>query len=173
MEAPNYAQAGGDYFSLAESFQLLAQALASADRSGSLPKQVKLTRMYGPLEIPETNMGLTVASFTVAEVMHAAAQLAPQLANDAWKVVPDNAVPASLQLSGKTVNAAQFLRLMAQACLDPTPDKILKINAVQMFSAATFMYPKNTSMPEQGSGWTFKPAPLRLETTPAHSAAGQ
>ena len=96
-------------------------------------------------------------------MIYAAAQLAPRLANDSWKLVPDNAVPASIDAGNLHLNAAQFLRLMAQAYLDPAPEKVLKVNGVVMFSAATTLFPRNSEMMDQGNGWTFKPAPLRLD----------
>jgi hypothetical protein len=162
METPDFLQAGNSFFSLAESFEIFARALATIDKTGALPKQVKLTRVYGPLEIPEDNMGVTVASFTVRDVMRAATQIAPRIENEEWKPIPDNAVPYTFQAGAGKVNAAQLLRLMAQACLDPAADKILKTNAIQMFSRAAFMYPKNVPMWES-SGWTFKPAILAPE----------
>jgi hypothetical protein len=159
MEAPDFLQAGNSFFSLAESFEILARALTAMDKTQALPRQVKITRVYGPLEIPEDNMGVTVASFTVRDVMRAAAQVSSGIGDGKWKPIPDNAVPYTLQVGAGKVNAAQFLWLMAQSCLDPVADKTLKTNAIQMFSRTAFMYPKNVPMWES-SGWTFKPAIL-------------
>jgi len=69
------------------------------------------------------------------------------------------------------VNAAQFLRLMAWACEDPAPNRVLTLSPIVMHSSAVFMYPKNTPMIDQGIGWTYKPAPLRIASAGA-SAAG-
>jgi hypothetical protein len=169
--APDYVKAGDNFLSLADCFELFTKALAALDATGSLPASDVLTRVYGPLEIPEGNMGLTTGSISVAAVIHKAAELAPKLARDEWKVVPENAVPVWVDVAGQRLNAAQFLRLMAQSYLDPSPDRVLKFNGVQMFSDAAFMFPKNTIMPEQGMSWTLKPAVLHLES--AASATGR
>jgi len=160
MQTPRFVHAEERYFSSAEAFQVLAEALAGA-RNGALPASVKLTHIYGPLSLPE-DLGPKSGSVTVADVLHAAAQIAPVLTNDDWKPVPDNAVPEFVALGTLRVNAAQLLNLMAWACLDLTPDRVLHVNGTSMASVATFMFPKNTPITDQGNGWTFKPAPLRL-----------
>jgi len=151
----------GKIETLAESFELFAQALAGFDKTGSLPKSVPFTPMYGPLTLPD-DMGPTTGSVPVAAVIKAAAQIAPKLADTEWQRVPANAVPASIPLGSLRPNAAQFLRLMAQAYLDPSSDKPLSVNAVTLDTRSTFMFPKNTAMTDQGNSWTFKPAPLRV-----------
>jgi hypothetical protein len=172
MEVPSFARSGDTYFSLAESFGLFSTALAGMGETAALPKQVKLTHPYGPIEIPEDNMGVTVASFTVRDVMRAAAQIAPKMRSSEWKLVPDNAVPYTFQVGNVSLNAGQFLRAMAQACLDPTPDKILKTNAILMYSRAAFMYPKNIPLSFLSSGWTFKPAVLAYQSASGTNVAG-
>jgi hypothetical protein len=162
MQTPKFVHAEDRYFSNAEAFQVLAEALAGV-RNGALPASVKLTNIYGPLVLSQ-DLGPKSGSVTVADVLHAAAQTAPLLTNDAWKPVPDNAVPGFVTVGTLKVNAAQLLNLMAWACLDLTPDKVLHVNSTTMASIATYMFPKNTPITDQGNGWTFKPAPLRLES---------
>lgn len=162
MTAPDFGRAGTRFFSLAESFNLFAQALAAASHTGSLPASVPLTPMYGPLVLPN-DMGAVSGSVAVSEVIKTAAQIAPKLAEVAWKRVPDNSVPALFEVGSLHLNAAQVLRLMAQACLDPLPGRILKVNAITLTTRSAFMFPKNTQMTDQGNAWTFKPAPLRIE----------
>ena len=161
MEPPDFARAGASFFTLAESFELLAQALAGVDKTGSLPKSVALTPVYGPLTLPN-DMGPTTGYVPVSAVIQAAAQLAPNLADAEWKTVPANAVPAMIPVGSLRLNAAQFLHLMAQAYLDPSPDKSLAVNAVTLTSRSSFMFPKNTPITDQGNAWSFKPAPLRI-----------
>jgi hypothetical protein len=163
MRAPDFGRAGSRFFTLAESFGLFAQALSGLDKTGSLPKSVLLTPMYGPLTLPN-DMGPTTGSVPVSAVIQAAAQIAPRLADTEWKPVPANAVPATVATGSLRLNAAQFLRLMAQAYLDPSPGKTLYVNAVTLTSRSSFMFPKNTAMTDQGNSWTFKPAPLRVGT---------
>jgi hypothetical protein len=175
MQPPDFGRADTSFFTLAESFDLLAQALAGVDKTGSLPKSVPFTLMYGPLTLPN-DMGPTTGSVPVSAVIKAAAQIATKLADTEWKPVPANAVPAMIQVGSLRLNAAQFLRLMAQAYLDPSPDKSLAVNAVTLTSRSSFMFPKNTPMTDQGNSWTFKPAPLRVESKetsgPPAGAAG-
>jgi hypothetical protein len=161
MEPPNYGRAGNRFFSLAESFGLFAQALAGVARTGALPQSLPLTPMYGPLTLPNS-LGPTNGAVSVSDVIQAAAGLAPKLADPQWKPVPGNAVPDSVQAGSLRVNAAQFLRLMAQACLDPAPARQLQVNGVTLATRSSFMFPKNTLITDQGNSWTFKPAPLRI-----------
>jgi hypothetical protein len=160
---PNFVRSGSQFFSLAEAFNVMVQSLAGAGKQGgSLPVSVALTPMYGPLTIPNT-MGPTAGTATVAEVIQAASAMAPKLRHTEWKRVPDNAVPITVLAGKEEVDAAQFLLLMAQACLDPSPDRILHFNAMTLSTQAGFMFPKNTIMTEQSNSWTFKPAPLRTQ----------
>ena len=160
MTAPDFGRAGNRYFSLAESFDLLAKALSSFSKSGSLPKTVDLVPEYGPLTLPN-DMGAITGSVPVSDVIKVAAQIAPALAKSSSGLVPANSVPSTMEVASLHLNAAQFLRLMAQAYLDPSPNRILKVNAVTLSTRAGFMFPKNTPMTDQSNSWTFKPAPLR------------
>jgi hypothetical protein len=164
---PNYLRAGDRYYSMAQAFATMVWALA-ADKIGAAP--VQFTPVNGPITTPN-DMGPIKGSVTVREVLEAAKRLAPSLRNTSWKVIPDNAIPAYVQVGAMRVNAAQFFRLMAWTCEDPTPDKILTLSPITMHSGALFMYPKNTTMIDQGVGWTYKPAPLRIPAAGA-SAAG-
>jgi hypothetical protein len=172
MQMPRFVHAGQRYFSDAEAFQILAESLAGMDasRQGPAPASVKLTKMYGPLQ-PGEDMGPIKGQVTVAEVIRAAARIAPALANDAWQEVPDNAVPGTVEVGATRVNASQFLHLMAWAYLNPAPDRILQLNAMAMTSSATFMYPHNVAARDMGNGWTFKPAPLKLPSAATTTAA--
>ena len=171
VRTSDYLRAGDHFFSNAEAFELMVQALAQVDKSGSPPPSLKPIPMSGPLEVPN-DMGPIKGSVTVSDVLHAATALAPSLRNTDWKVIPDNAVPAYVQVGAVKVNSAQFLRLMASACFDFPPDKVLTISAIEAHSDLTFRYPKNTPTPDQGMGWTLKPAPLQFAVTGA-SAAGR
>jgi hypothetical protein len=171
MQPPDFLRAGNRFFSLAESFQLFANALAVADHTGSLPNSVELTPMYGPLALAN-DMGDIKGEVPVSAVMKIAAQLAPKLANTAWKRVPDNSVPTFIQVGSLHLNAAQFLHLMARAYLDPSPGKTVPVSAITLTTRAAFMFPKNTLMIDQSNAWTYKPAPLHFQSSAA-SAGGQ
>jgi hypothetical protein len=61
------------------------------------------------------------------------------------------------------VNAAQFLRLMAQVYLTPVGGGELQVQLARMFSAAGDSFPKQAAPVDQGGTWTFRPAPLTVE----------
>ena len=156
---PNFAKVGDRYLTLADSFELLATALADASH-GNPPEKVKLTGVYGPLVMPG-GMG-PVGQVTVRDVMAAAAELAPRLRDDSWKPVPANAVPWKVTLGKWELNPTQFLRLMAEAYLDPQPGKTLEIKQCNSFSLATQGAPRSWHVVDQGNIWTDRPALLSL-----------
>lgn len=165
----DYLRAGDQYFSDAEAFELMAEALAAAGKAGAPPASIKPLPVYGPISVPN-DMGPVKGSVTVRDVMQAAAQIAPPLRNTEWKLIPENAIPAYVQVGAIRVNASQFFRMMALACLDLSPDKVLPVSPMTLHSDLMFRYPKNTPIPDQGMGWTLKPAPLHF--TSAGAAAG-
>ena len=158
---PNYLCAGDTYFSDAEAFQIMAEALAATGRSGAPPSSVKPVPMHGPIGLPP-DMGPVRGSVTVRQVLQAAARIAPALRNTEWKLLPDNAVPAFVEVGEYRLNASQFLHLMAWTCSDPSPDRVLTLSPIEFHSDLSFRYPRNTPNQDQGVGWTFKPAPLQL-----------
>ena len=162
MRSPEFGRSGSQYFTLAESFNLLAQALASYHKSGSLPTSVQLTPMYGPLNLSEAQ-GPRNGTVPVSAILDAASALAPKLSDTEWKTVPSNAVPVVIEVGSLHLNAAQFLRLMAQAYLDPRPERTLTVVPISLVSMASYMFPKNTPMSDLASAWTFKPAPIDVE----------
>lgn len=156
---PDYAQASGQYFSLAEMFLMLANSLAELHQKGSLPESVKLTQVYGPREMPE-DQGPPQGEVSVAWVARAAASLAPALADTSWQPLPRNAVPGWIVVDGLRLNAAQFLRLMCQAYAAPSPERRLGVGTSLMFSPLAEVYPRSRPRIDEGAMWTLKPAPL-------------
>lgn len=163
MQAPPFAKGGSRYYSLAETFSLLVEALAATEKNGSAPQFVMLRPVWGPIEIANIHTGPIVASFSPEQVRQAAAKIAPALAKTEMTTVPSNAVPLWVTVGDQKINAGQFLRLMAQTYLHRERDGALKINSMTMFSDLFFMLPKNTPMVDQGLAWTIKPANLDLE----------
>lgn len=149
----------------------MAEELAAVQKTGSPLPSVKTVPMYGPISVPN-DMGPIKGSVTVRDVLQAAARIAPGLRNTEWKPIPDNAVPAYIQTGSMRLNSAQFLRLMAWAVFDPSPDRVLTLSPIEAHSDLTFRYPRNTPMIDQGMGWTLKPAVLQSASTGA-SAPGQ
>jgi len=172
MRPPEFGRSGSRFFTLAESFNLLAQALAGFHRSGSFPASVQLTPMYGPLTLPDGE-GPRNGTVPVSAILETASALAPKLADTEWKTIPSNAVPAAIDVGSLHLTAAQFLRLMAQAYLDPRPDKTLTVVPISLASMASYFFPKNTPMTDLGSAWTLKPAPIDVEALKAAPAAAK
>src|ERR1035438_2520300 len=108
----DFLRAGDRYFSNAEAFALMTQALAAADKTGSPASSIKPLPVYGPITVPN-DMGPVKGSVTVREVLQAAARIAPPLRNTRCELVPDNAVPDYVQVGSVRANAAQFFRLMS------------------------------------------------------------
>ena len=162
---PSFAHADEDYFSLADMFQMLVSALAEFHRTGSLPESVRLNPLYGPVDMPE-DQGPALGEITVGSVARICAEIEPGLNNQAWKPVPDNAVPGWVTVEDSQLNAAQFLRLMAEAYASPTADKKLSVKTSQMYSPAGEGFPRSRLRSEVGSTWTLKPAKLRAVPNP-------
>ncbi|MFB3827548.1 MAG: hypothetical protein ACE15B_12315 [Bryobacteraceae bacterium] len=155
---PDYARSGKRYFSLADMFQMLATSLAGRRQAGSPPASVRLNAVYGPLEMT-SDPGSQVGELAAASIERECARIAPDLNDGAWRPVPRNAVPGFVTVDGVRLNASQFLRLMAQAFLEPRTSS-LKVTISSMFSSAGFVYPRTRPMREEGAMWTLKPAPL-------------
>jgi len=170
-ELPNFLRAGDSFYSLAESFDLFANALGGLQKSGSLPQSVALVPMCGPLVLPNT-MGPVHGSVPVSAVIQLASQLAVKMSDSSFKAVPANSVPVFVQVGSLQVNAAQFLHLMTRAYLDPTPDKVLQVGPITLDTPAAYMYPKNTPMTDQSVSWTYRPAPLRVQPVVGTPVAG-
>lgn len=156
---PSYARADAEYFSLADMFQMLANALAGLHSGGSLAGSVPLMDVYGPIDMPEVQ-GPSLGSVTVASVARVSATLATALNSKTWRPVPENAVPGWVDIDGLRLNAAQFLRLMAEAFVAPMPDARLQVKTCQLVSSAGEMFPANRSRVDVGAVWTLKPARL-------------
>ncbi len=153
---PNYVRSGDTFFSLADMFSLLVQSLASQNKDGA----VRLTELYGPLLFLEGS-GSQSGEVSVASVRRAATQMAPKLADTAWKPAPSNVTPTEITVDGVKLNAAQFLGLMAQAWRSKSPDEKLRVTPRYMRSAAAEVYPHHLPREDMGNMWTCRPAPLR------------
>lgn len=159
---PAFARAQDEFFSLADMFQMLANALAHYHQKGALPASVRLTQLYGPLDMPEESAATaTLGNVMVGSVARACAGIAPQRNADGWKPLPPNTVPPVVTVDGIRVSAAQFLQLMAEAFLSPNSSQTLQVRMSQMFSSASEMFPRTRRRSETGPTWTLKPATLR------------
>jgi hypothetical protein len=156
---PSYFRVGDHYLSLAEAFQLMTDALAELSRTGKLPESVKAVPVYGPLRVA-LGHGPNVGDATVGSVAKVCAEIAAGLHDDSGYPMPKNAVPNLVTVDGTTINAAQFLRLMAQALVDPTPETKLRVRMTYMTAGTNIVFPRTRAAEDTGATWTVKPAPL-------------
>jgi hypothetical protein len=159
--APDSARAGGECLSLADMFQALATALGERQRYGAWPQSVGLQRVYGPLELTEDG-GPTQGSVQSSAVLEAAAGLVARLNARTWKPVPENVIPTWVDVGSVRVNAAQFLRLMAETISLVDVDRPLPLRMSYMFSPVGEGFPKSRRRTDVGGLWTLKPAPLKF-----------
>jgi hypothetical protein len=158
--AATFAQAGPNYFSAADLFQMLANALTL--EGGTMPDRVRLTHINPPLTLEEADDYFPVAEIAVSEIAAVAAKLAPSLNDQTWRPVPSNAVPVRIEIAGKRLIPAQFLRLMAEAYLAPSPDSKIKLRYFQQPTAPGYYFPRQNGLRDAGHMWTLRPAPLDL-----------
>jgi hypothetical protein len=156
----SYFKVGGHYLSLAESFQVMADALAEWNRTGKLPQTVRTVRVYGPLRMA-LGHGPNLGDTTAGSVAKVCSQIVSGLHDDTGYPLPKNSVPAIVTVDGTQVNAAQFLRLMAEALVDSTPDAKLRVKMTYMTAGTASVFPKTRPLEDVGATWTFKPAPLQ------------
>jgi hypothetical protein len=158
---PNYVLADGHYLSEAEVFQVMTDALAEFDRTGKLPQSVKVVRVYGPMWIQQGH-GPNVGELSVASIAKECSEIAPRLHDETADPVPHNAIPSGVKVEDTVLNSAQFLRLMAEAMVNPSREAKLRVKMTYMFTGATEMYPRTRNIVDTGATWTFKPAPLEV-----------
>lgn len=156
---PFYSKYGQTYLSPADTYQVLADALAEKGRTGKLPESVNVIRVYGPIA-GTLDHGPNVGQVPVSAITQAAAQISKQLHDTAWSPLPKNSIPTWTTVGDTKVNAAQFLKLMAQAVLASSSSEKLDIKMEQMASAPLMAYPQEIPREERSNSWTFKPAPL-------------
>jgi hypothetical protein len=158
---PSYFKVGSRFLSLAEAFQVMNDALAELDRTGKLPQSVSVVGVYGPIGMPGGH-GPNVGEVTVASIAKECAEIEARLHDDTANPMPTNTIPPIVTVDGIKVNAAQFLRLMAQAIVDPTPTAKVNVRMTYMFPSTAQVFPKTRALEDTGATWTFKPAPLDI-----------
>jgi hypothetical protein len=158
---PDYLAVGDEYLSMADTFEVLCNVLAEQHRSGKQPQSVRIHNVYGPLQTPSEH-GPALGEVSSAAVARVCAQMAGQLNDETWKEVPGNVVPIWIEVDGLKLTAGQFLRLMAESLIAPSPDTRIKVKMTYYFSGQGLAYPKTRLPIDQGGTWTFKPAPLHL-----------
>ena len=158
-----YVQAGGNYYSAADLFQLLANSLEGVASTGKAPGKVRLTHIYGPISLEPAASTSPTAIIPAREVVRVAAELAPKLNDQTWKPVPSNAVPARIEIAGNRINPTQFLAMMVDAYLAPSPDAPIKLRYFQPLTGPGYFFPRQNEIQDGGHIWTLRPAVLKLE----------
>jgi hypothetical protein len=154
---PPLFRADGHYLSLADVFQISADALAGFHWHGKFPPSMTVVKTYGPVRM-YTGHGVNDGEVSVASIAKACADLDPSLRDNSPGTIPKNAIPPLETVDGIQVNAAQFLRLMGQAILDPAPEKKIPVRMTYMVTASGQVMPKLRVLSDIGFVWTIKPA---------------
>jgi len=155
---------GNQYLSLADTFQVLCDVLAEQHRTGKRPQIVYIHSVYGPLQMPADH-GPALGAVTGASVARTASDLARVLNDDKWKPVPTNVIPMWVDVESLHLTAGQFLRLMLESLVVPSPSVQIRVKMTNNFSGSGLGYPKQRLQIDQGGTWTFKPAPLNIAPT--------
>lgn len=157
--SPPLFRADGHFLSRAELFQVTAYALADFHRTGKFPASVTVAPVYGPVRVL-TGHGPNVGAVSVAALAGICADIAPGLHAQSSGPVPMNIIPIGIPVAGAMLNPAQFLRLMAFAILNPTPDAKLDIRMTYEFMGVGQLMPRTRPDMDDGFIWTIKPAQL-------------
>lgn len=156
---PDYIDLGSDYFSLADTWQALAQALAHYQKTDSLPDQVVAKDILGPTVL--IKLETTRRAISADDILRSAVTEVSRL---------KDRVPSSVKLeqAGVEINTSEHLYLMAKEFLhllsgSPMPVEIFKISIISKNVEAIGPNPND---PRVGRAdpltkqqfWTFKPA---------------
>jgi hypothetical protein len=154
---PIFVKAGDRYLSLADTFEVLTDALAQHSRTGSFPASVHVGRVFGPLVTAQPKPPVS-GDVTAESVARVCAKLIDALHDDSWSQIPHNMIPSPVEIDNLKLTPAQFLRLMADALVAPTPATKLSIRPVDMFAGDVVTFGFRRLRGELGAPWTFKPA---------------
>ncbi|MDQ2841894.1 MAG: hypothetical protein M3Y72_12830 [Acidobacteriota bacterium] len=157
---PSIFQADGHYLSFADIFQVLTDELAAFHQTGKLPATATVTEVYGPVRV-YTGHGPNEGELTVASLTKVCSEIQADLHNLNPAPIPKNSVPSFVTVEAIKMNPAQFLRLMARAVVNPTPEAKLNVRMTYMLTAPGELYPKWRPLMDDGFAWTLKPAQLR------------
>jgi hypothetical protein len=158
---PKYVNVDGHYLSLAQTFEVLADALVLRRRTGKLPDSVEVRDVYGPVDMPD-GTGAAAGEVSASTVSLAAVYILPSLYEDNWNPIPRNIVPGNVNVGNITVNAAQYMHLMMKALLSDDLEAKLPITPAGMVWAPVAMTFKTRPAADMGTIWTIKPAPIEI-----------
>ncbi len=166
-----YCRGEIQYFSLADMYGLLAQALAAYDERGSLPSSVGLVTVNGPRE--DATPSQPWNRLRLGSVVDEAVRQVDALTDDAWRVDPRSKVPSSSAPGGVDVNAMEFLLLMAEAYMvlyedTATGDPLLTLYPCHQWPVTQLALDLEGRVTDAGDSWALKPASsnLKQDTVP-------
>lgn len=171
------------YFSMADMYGLLAQALAEYDDETMLPATVPLVTVHGPTEGAPPSQPWN--RLRLGTIVSEAARQSDQLTDDIWRMTPQNAVPTTSAPGGVDVNAMEFLLLMAEAYLvlyegTTSGDPLLSLYPSLQWPVTQAALDLEGKATDTGDSWTLKPASSDIQqdtepptvryVTPAHGS---
>jgi hypothetical protein len=151
---PSYAKAAGRYLSLSDLVDLFSAALTVSS------PHYPLRRAAGLDELP-VDQGPAGGAVSRQDVLSAAKAISDRL-NLPLDQQPsgERLLPGFVPVGGRSLNAAQFLYLMAELIAEPRDS--LNIRTCQALHAPGMILPTSRPEPDRGTVWTLKPASLRL-----------
>jgi hypothetical protein len=152
-----YLRVDDHYLSLADMFQVMADALAGMSRTGTLPRTVRVVRVWGPMNMP-LDSGKPGPAVTVKSLASVCATITDRLHTDTGSPIPSNSIPSHVTIEAHDVNAAQFLHLMAEALVNPAADAQINIKTASMVWGGPAIYMRTRPIEDMGATWTMKPA---------------
>ena len=152
-----YLRVDDHYLSLADMFQVMTDALAGMNRTGALPRTVRVVRVWGPMDMP-LDSGKPGPAVTVKSLASVCAAITNRLHTDTGSAIPSNSIPSHVTIEAQDVNAAQFLHLMAEALVNPAADAKLNIKTASMVWGGPAIYMRTRPLGDMGATWTMKPA---------------
>ena len=119
-------------------------------RTGKLPQSVKVSKVYGPVPLPD-DRGTFNGEVTIASVAKVCATIAGDLHDASWSPLPKNRIPSRVTIDGLDLNSGQFLRLMSEGLLASSKDAKLRVKMTQMLSVSGWSVPTTRPQEDQSA----------------------
>ncbi len=156
-----YCRGDYQYFSLADMYGLLVQALAAYRTEGALPTTVELANVLGPRgDAPPSQPWNRVY---LNDILEEAAQQAEAITDDEWRADPGNVVPTVSSPGGIEVNGMEFLLLMAASYMalfegDIPANPLVNLLPTSQWPVTRLVLDSAGRPTDTGDSWTLKPA---------------
>ena len=156
-----YCRGDYQYFSLADMYGLLVQALAAYSEEGVLPATLGLENVHGPRgEAPPSQPWNRIL---LNSVVNEASRQLDAMTDAVWRVDPLNTVPSTSSPGGEEVNAMEFLLLMAATYMilfegDASGNPLLNLFPTVQWPVTRMVLDLEGRATDSGDSWTLKPA---------------